>query len=450
LNIFKVINKENIVPLELNPVIISNKRLFESAIEEIVAADFICGEEIYNLIKEIVDTYTVESTKHNSNVVKELIKDKNDELLTEIIEFLEENKIENRRNRKKDNIITFLNNFLDWKTVGEGILCFKEDQTGFKVGEILKNMIENILLVFPSMIINECNYKDKKAPKHWNLDAFHNVDLQKIIHNEFADFNKFFGDKELVCFLNKLIEFSENLIGFCNTIPIFMKISESSSILDGTIYKNLLFNFFLCSIKTYILMANNRQNFEDDEEVEEDDDNMFISEIDRQQMYAGSRMKRTKKIGNLLKTFLHVFYNYKDKYLDFSNESIKYKILKAKEKEKEKIKNRLKNLSIEERDVEDYLKNHRLGDWNVGQTKSLFQYQQDRYQKEMEDMLSDLKSELEVGMVDEVTEMRREIYGHRMDDVEDVYRNMEDEQSFSLAGLWDDDDGDGDGDTYFN
>ena len=450
LNIFKVINKENIVPMELNPVIKSNKRLFESAIEEIVADDFICGEEIYKLIKEIVDTYTVESTKHNSNVVKELIEDKNDELLTEIIEFLEENKIENRRNRKKDNIITFLNNFLDWKTVGEGILSFKEDQTGFKVGEILKNMIENILLVFPSMIINGCNYKDKKAPKHWNLDAFHNVDLQKIIHNEFADFNKFFGDKELVCFLNKLIEFSENLIGFCNTIPIFMKISESSSILDGTIYKNLLFNFFLCSIKTYILMANNRQNFEDDEEVEEDDDNMFISEIDRQQMYAGSKMKRTKKIGNLLKTFLHVFYNYKDKYLDFSNESIKYKILKAKEKEKEKIKNRLKNLSIEERDVEDYLKNHRLGDWNVGQTKSLFQYQQDRYQKEMEDMLSDLKSELEVGMVDEVTEMRREIYGHRMDDVEDVYRNMEDEQSFSLAGLWDDDDGEGDGDTYFN
>jgi hypothetical protein len=46
--------------------------------------------------------------------------------------------------------------------------------------------------------------------------------------------------------------------------------------------------------------------------------------------------------------------------------------------------------------------------------------------------------------------MRREIYGHRMEEMEDAYRNMEDQQTFSLAGLWDDDDGEGDGDTFYN
>ena len=156
------------------------------------------------------------------------------------------------------------------------------------------------------------------------------------------------------------------------------------------------------------------------------------------------------KKGNMLKTFLSVFFNYKDKILNYSNENIKYKILKAKEKEKEKIKNRLKNLSIEEREVENYLKNNRLGEWNIGQTKSLFQYQQDAYAKEMNDLLGDLKSELEVGMVDEVTEMRREIYGDRMEEFEDVYKKMEHDQNFSLAGLWDDDDGEGDNDTFYD
>ena len=65
-------------------------------------------------------------------------------------------------------------------------------------------------------------------------------------------------------------------------------------------------------------------------------------------------------------------------------------------------------------------------------------------------MMSDLKSEMEVGMVDEVTEMRREIYGHRMGEAENVYQQMETEQEFDLSGLFDDDDGEGDGDDYYN
>ena len=192
------------------------------------------------------------------------------------------------------------------------------------------------------------------------------------------------------------------------------------------------------------------QEFQERVDEEDEEDNPYISAIERQEQYEGLMGNRYKKVGNVLKTFLSVFFVNKDKILNYSNDSIKYKILKAKEKEKEKIKNRLKNLSIEEREVEDYLKNNRLGEWNVGQTKSLFQYQQDRYQKEMEDMMSDLKSEMEVGMIDEVTEMRREIFGDRMDEVSDVYRQMSDAQEFDLSGLWDDDDGDGDNDDFYN
>ena len=150
-------------------------------------------------------------------------------------------------------------------------------------------------------------------------------------------------------------------------------------------------------------MASEKSTFELDKP--EEDDNPYISDIERQEQNEGIMGNRFKKVGNVLKTFLSIFFINKDKILNYSNENIKYKILKAKEKEKEKIKNRLKNLTIEEREVENYLKNNRLGEWNVGQTKSLFQYQKDRYQKEMEDILSELKSEMEVGMVDEVTQM---------------------------------------------
>ena len=311
-------------------------------------------------------------------------------------------------------------------------------------------MIYNLILVFPSIIINKCNYENKVCPSHWKLEPFHDKDVKNIIQKEFEGFKKYFGDVELDSFLENITKKSSILIHFSNVIPVFMGIEEKDSILNGTIYKNLLFNLFLCSIKFYFLMAGQQENFRNEKEQEDsDEDEQFISDIERQQQNEGIMNKRYKKVGNLLKTFLSVFFVNKDKILNYSNESINYAILKAKEKEKEKIKNRLKNLTIEEREVEDYLKNNRLGEWNVGQTKSLFQYQQDRYQKEMEEMMSDLKSEMEVGMFDEVNEMRREIYGHRMEEAENIYQQEAYAQEFDLSKFFDDDDGEGDGDDYY-
>ena len=453
LNLLDVINKKNIIDINLNPVIKSSKQLFEESIIKLQESDeFICGEDILNLMKDIIDTFDIQETKKGSISIKHIIEQKNELLLNEITDFFETYTDERAKSRKKGNIITFLKNFLDWDEIGEDIFYSKNDATGFKIGEILKNMIYNLICVFPSIISNEHSYENKVSPLHWKLEPFHDKDVKNIIQKEFEEFKKYFGDKELKAFLENITKKSSILIQFANVIPIFMGIQEDDSIINGTIYKNLLFNLFLCCIKFYCLMIEESDNFKTEKELqyEEEDDEEFISAIERQQQYEGIKNKRYRKVGNLLKTFLSVFFVDKDKILNYSNDNIKYKILKAKEKEKEKIKNRLKNLTIEEREVEDYLKNNRLGEWNVGQTKSLFQYQQDRYQKEMEEMMSDLKSEMEVGMVDEVTEMRREIYGHRMQDMEDVYQQEALAQEFDLSNLFDDDDGEGDGDDFYN
>ena len=81
-------------------------------------------------------------------------------------------------------------------------------------------------------------------------------------------------------------------------------------------------------------------------------------------------------------------------------------------------------MSIEEREVEDYKKQHKLGKWSVGQSKGIFKYDQKMYYNELEDLLDDLNDELQVGMNDEVTQMRREIFGARMQDVEDEYNRQ--------------------------
>ena len=76
--------------------------------------------------------------------------------------------------------------------------------------------------------------------------------------------------------------------------------------------------------------------------------------------------------------------------LNKNNESINNMVLKAKEKEKEKVKENLKSLTIEEREVENIKKKHSLGEWGVGQTRAIFEYDENQYDKEREKQESDI------------------------------------------------------------
>ena len=98
------------------------------------------------------------------------------------------------------------------------------------------------------------------------------------------------------------------------------------------------------------------------------------------------------------------------KIINQNNQNIHNKILKAKEKEKNKITQTLKDLSIQQRKIENVLKTHRLGKWNVGQTRALFEYDADQYEKERAELEADALLEHKLGKMDEVTAMNRDIY----------------------------------------
>ena len=444
MKLLNVVNKKNILQTSFEEEVLTSRKIFEDNINDLQEdEEFLCSGEIINLLKEITDTFDVESKKLNSFSVSNLLDQHNNSLQNQIFSFFEEKNIERIKSTKKDNVITFLKNFLDWKSTGDDILCSNEDETGFKVGLVLKNMIFSILKIFPSIVIKECSYENKYPPVHWNLDPFHNKSITNNIHKEYEGFNQFFGNKDLNLILENIIKESEIILKFVDSIPIFMGIDEDT-ILNGTIYKKILFNMFLCSIKLYISLAKSL-------EMNNDLDQSFlITESERDEIKRSTVDKRLKNVGNLLKVYLNIFNVHKSKVLNFSNEDIKYKILKAKEKEKEKIKTRLKNMTIEEREVEDYLKTHRLGKWNKGQTKGLYMYQKDRYLNEMNELLTDFEGELRSGTVDEVTESIRENYGLDFAEIENRYLVQEEQEIYSMAHIFDDDDtGEADGDEDF-
>ena len=63
------------------------------------------------------------------------------------------------------------------------------------------------------------------------------------------------------------------------------------------------------------------------------------------------------------------------------------------------------------------MKNHRLGEWGVGQTKALFVYDETQYDKERAEIEQDAINEMKLNGFDDVTERNREIF--KMDYLEE-------------------------------
>ncbi len=72
------------------------------------------------------------------------------------------------------------------------------------------------------------------------------------------------------------------------------------------------------------------------------------------------------------------------KLLDNDPETIKNDVLKEKEMEKENIKDQFNRLDDEHRKIERELKKHKLGEWSVGLSKAIFQYDPDMYDREIQ------------------------------------------------------------------
>jgi hypothetical protein len=88
-----------------------------------------------------------------------------------------------------------------------------------------------------------------------------------------------------------------------------------------------------------------------------------------------------------------------------------------KDKEKDIITREFRDMQIAEREVENLMKNLRLGDWNVGATKGLRFYVPETYEQEREQMDDEFrreeqKAKQEKGMSkkDKVTQRMRDIY----------------------------------------
>tara|TARA_B100000902_G_C26810417_1_gene668910 strand:+ start:10 stop:618 length:609 start_codon:yes stop_codon:yes gene_type:complete len=196
----------------------------------------------------------------------------------------------------------------------------------------------------------------------------------------------------------------------------------------------------LCSFSLYISAFESGELRIDIDEQEQEDVSVII----------GERAQLEKDTCSLLYVYLQNIKNYKD-LLNISAETINNRVLKTKTKEKEQLVKRIGNLTPDEREIENLMKNNSLGEWSVGKTSAIFEYDNKQYDKERERLERDAMLEKRAGGLDDVSEFVGEIYN--ISDVidvleqDDVARRIEAEV-YNLNGLAEDDDyGDRDGDA---
>ena len=466
--LLNIINKRNILHYDLDPSVVTEKSVLENTIKYLSNKDDLigCHPELLAHLQNIVDRFDIISDKSDNEriLLLEYLKDTNLDMGNKIAQKMAERG--HLTQKLQDILIEFTSNeddtsnrtklrkkrfILNWESIGDNTIMSSDDETGFKIFDSIKKMIIYLCKTYPTIILNKVDYTKKYVPKHWlkgskKLSDRHKQDIIQFMLKDGKGLNKFYDKKNITEVLHFVLDNNNDLLMLLNSIPFYSGIIDDkkkfSSIFNGEIIKNLAYYLLLSAFSLYISAFEVDLDF-NDEEAEKQDISVIL----------GQKEILEKDTCNLLVTYIEKIEEYK-KLLNVSIDTINSNVLKTKTKEKEQIVKRLGDLTIEEREIENLLKNSSLGEWSLGKTKAIFEYDDRQYDKEREKLEKDALLEMKTGGLDDVSEFTREIYN--ISDVVDVLENNDidkriSSEVYSLDGLPEDDDyGDGDNQGDYN
>jgi hypothetical protein len=223
--------------------------------------------------------------------------------------------------------------------------------------------------------------------------------------------------------------------------------------------RRLFTHYFLNVVLKYVKLAKTVVVVTEEARLPEEDESALVSVLEAEDQQNGvvrevsivaqENTELKNMVANLLVVFFKIIMSDKSA-INVNRKSVKEDITQSKDKEKDIITREFRDMQIAEREVENLMKNLRLGDWNVGATKGLRFYVPETYDQEREQMEKEFqrgeekaKQEKNMRKKDKVTERMRDIYAD-----EEEERNHQD--SLIDAELADDFNLQGDDDDYGN
>ena len=406
-NLLNIINRENIIHVPLyDDEETSLERLRNYLREDTVAIP----QKLHKILTDIVDTFEIsvpEETKDMKALINYLDREISD-MKTSLITFLQRNsKLPKRKFGQVVEILT------DNK--------WKEDEHHLRSINFMKNMMHDLTEVFPNMVVNSVDYDEVAFPKHWKkgLSERHISDLRNIVYSYYRTLSQFYGKDVLKQVLQFITSKTELWRDFVYVLPVFERMEHDGHLPSlNTSMVNMLIEYCLLQCYQVFIEAIDDTSplgyplrdteamvsTTTEEIVNEEIGN--ISEID---IISGEKLQRSELVASFLLQVIEIFGKTKA-MINYSYEDVIYRVNVSKEKEKDQFTKRLKDLSDEEREIENLMKNHKLGVWSKGLSKGVTQYEQDTYDEERRAMEEIMALERQVGKDDFVSDMNRDVY----------------------------------------
>ncbi len=445
--LLNIINQRNIIFIDLEIPITTGIVYFQENINVLKDKPITDSNisTIVPLLDDLIDRYDTTYTEETDNAVDNLlehINTYNNNVLDNMLDLL-------KKVTRTKKIEEFYNNLLTWKLRGENLYMTMNDETDFNIHHMLKNMIINFIQIYPNIlkcksnIDLDINETIIGPPKHWGLSQKHNNDVMNFIKKEYEPFNNnFYLNDNIKPILSYVLERNKDILRILRSIPFYsnMEINTEQvyrSIFNGNTIKHITSYLFFSSIQLYI------------DYLDESEESINTSLQQETSAIMGERELKEKHVAELILAYTKILMNQK-KLLNYSNNDILDGVNKSKTKEKFKITQNFKTMSEESRRVENIKKNLSLGEWSIGQTKAIFQYQGDEYDRSREAMEQDMLIEMKSKAVDDVSNMHDFIYNLEYVEEQMIQQRIENEEYGLHTMAPDDDDyGDMDGDEYY-
>lgn len=354
----------------------------------------------------------------------------------------------------------FLDSLQEWDVQPETWTLNATDATSARIMSFTRDAILSAGRTMPSIVANAVRYDDVSVPSAWGLSQRHVSDVKTFVARQYAQLGSFY-DNDGVAQVCEFVVAESNTIAVLQALtPLLPARGESESVFNAKVVKELNEIYLLSVLELYIIKAKELESVQnapsDPVAFEFQEDEIGTPNVDwREQVGESLRSQGTgqsiimraaddagpaaavefalaeafdprvlkQEIAKLICVVLDILAEEK-RIVDVGVATTKERTLKAKEKEKDEITSYLRDLSDEERQAQDVLKNNRLGAWGKGHTKGLIHYVQDVYDDEVAALEQRAEIDMRLGERNEVTDMNRDIY------VLDMH-----EQSLAASGI---------------
>ena len=457
-DLLSIVNKKNIVRFKLSYTVTSDLEKLRSLLEYSDSIDSsVFPVQFRTLFADYIDKYDIQQEGPSaSEKFLDYLDVSSREMQEAVVNFLRKNLPRNRENKQ---IFECISTITDFKiTTKDDVIC-GIDETTYKKIDYIKNVLRFICEVFPNIVLNKVDpcTNGCKIPKHWKLADVHNADLIAILNKYYENFNVLFDDDAVNYIFNKISPDNVEIYRYAMFTKYYSPIKDKGSRIKSIFSSELttqLFKYYFFSALLNItgIVSNDDLSMEDPEE--DPQAIKMISSLEsgepveeehlREGLVADNKTKAAKIIFVLCKII-----NSSKKVIDYNYESLMEKVVKLREQEKTDITDYLKEMTEDEREVENIFKSVKLEGWSVGSQKGFREYQSQTYEEERKSMERKMIMENKLGKENYITAQNKDIYLY---DAMSEQANAEaiDSEVYSLAGLPNDDDyGDGDGDEYY-